>query len=232
MSLAIALRGYSGLVLAADSRATTPTGTSEDTSEKFLQINRDTGVLTFGLKEPGYAGITKLVEVTKAQRFESFERITAEAQAIFQQAYNGWLQTANLPPETVILPGSLCFVIGGYDAVRSNQFKVSFYQSPTFSPGPVEDPVFLGAQWNISQAVINFFFYPEMTVKQLSKLAVLALMETMAINTTVGGPIQLATITWNEGFRKLGEDDILRLYNENEALIGGFSQELNRLLME
>lgn len=232
MSLAIALRGYSGLVLAADSRATTPTGTSEDTSEKFLQINRDTGLLTFGLKEPGYAGITKLVEVTKAQRFESFERITAEAQTIFRQEYNNWLQGANLPGGIVIPPGSLSFVIGGYDAVRSNQFKVSYYQSPDFSPGPIGDPAFLGAQWHISQAVINFFFYPEMTVKQLSKLAVLALMETMAINPTVGGPIQLATITWNEGFRKLGEDDILRLYNENQALIGGFSQELNNLLVE
>jgi 20S proteasome alpha/beta subunit len=170
MSLAIGLRGYTGLVLAADSRATNPTGTSEDTSEKFLQINRDTGVLTFGLKDPGYAGIVKLVEQTKARRYESFARISTEAQAIFAGEYNTWIRNAQLPAGTVLPPGSVSFLIGGYDAVHSNQFKMFSYASPDFVPQAVEIPTLIAARWHIAQTIVNLFFYPEMTVRQLAKL--------------------------------------------------------------
>jgi predicted proteasome-type protease len=231
MSLAIALRGYTGLVLAADSRATGPAGISEDTSEKFLQINRDTGVLTFGLKDPGYSGITKLVEATKARRFESFARITTEAQAIFRTEYQNWLAVADLPPGQVMGPGAVAFVVGGYDAVHSNQFKITAYQSPDFAPNPMELPAFLAARWHIAQAVVDFFFYPEMTVDQLARLAVLALMETMTRDPTVGGPIQLATVTWGQGFRKVTEEEILRYIHANQATIVGFSKRLNELLI-
>lgn len=232
MSLALALRGYEGLVLAADSRATKPTGASEDTSEKFLQINRDTGVLTFGLKDPGYIGIAKLVEASKAQHFETFEVTKSRAQTIFQQEYQAWLPTGGIPQGTVLPPGSLCFIIGGYDAVHSNQFRVVFYTSPDFVPQDIQGPTLLGARWNIAQSVVDFFFYPEMAVGQLARIAVLALTETMAIDLLVGGPIQLATITWSQGFHKFSEDEILALIKGNQALIGGFCDELNSLFME
>jgi hypothetical protein len=231
MSLAIALRGYTGLVLAADSRATGPTS-SEDTSEKFLQINRDTGVLTFGLKDPGYSGITKLVEVTKAQRFESFARITTEGQAIFTAEYQRWLAGANLPAGQVLQQGSVAFLVGGYDAVHSNQFKVTSYNSPDFAPVKVEMPKLLAARWHIAEAVTALFFYPEMTVNQLASLAVLAVMETMSIDPTVGGPIQLATITWHQGFRKVTEDEILKYIEGNQSTIVGLNRALNQLIGE
>jgi hypothetical protein len=232
MSLAIALRGYTGLVLAADSRATGPTGSSEDTSEKFLQINRDTGVLTYGLKDPGYSGITKLVEVTKAQRFESFARITTEAQAIFRAEYQHWLASANLPAGMVLPPGSVAFLVGGYDAVHSNQFKVTSYNAPDFDPVTVEMPKLLAARWHIAEAVTALFFYPEMTVSQLARLAVLALMETMTMDPTVGGPMQLATITWHQGFRKVTEDEILKYIEDNQSTIVGLNRALNQLIGE
>lgn len=232
MSLAIGLRGYTGLVLAADSRATSPAGSSDDTSEKFLQINRDTGVLTFGLKDPGYGGIVKLVEQTKARRFESFARISTEAQAIFTAEYGSWIAGAQLPPGTMLPPGSVSFLIGGYDAVHSNQFKMVSYASPDFAPQAVDIPTLLAARWHIAQTIVNFFFYPEMTVRQLARIAVLALMETMANDPTVGGPIQLATITWDQGFRKVSEQEILRMIEENQTAISGYNRSLNALFQE
>ena len=59
MTLAFALRGSDGLVLAADSRVTSAEFT-EDTSTKFLQINREIGVVTFGLAVVGFNAINRL----------------------------------------------------------------------------------------------------------------------------------------------------------------------------
>ena len=59
MTLAMALRAYDGLVLATDSRATGGPQQSVDTSEKFLQVNRDVGVMTYGLAVPGYTVLFK-----------------------------------------------------------------------------------------------------------------------------------------------------------------------------
>jgi 20S proteasome alpha/beta subunit len=57
-------------------------------------------------------------------------------------------------------------------------------------------------------------------------------MENMANDTTVGGPIQLATITWDQGFRKVSEQEILRMIEENQSIITGYNRTLNALFLE
>ena len=90
MTLAMALRAYDGLVLATDSRATGGPRLSVDTSEKFLQVNRDIGVMTYGLAGPGYTGISRLVEAVKSKREELtyFRPIADAAGDVFRGAYN------------------------------------------------------------------------------------------------------------------------------------------------
>jgi len=133
MTLAMALRAYDGLVLATDSRATGGAHQSVDTSEKFLQVNRDVGVMTYGLAVPGYAGISRLVETVKSKREELtyFKPIADEAGSIFQAVYNEWLggekqQGREVPPDLKV-----GFILGGYDSA-ANQFKISHWESPEF----------------------------------------------------------------------------------------------------
>jgi hypothetical protein len=98
MTLAFALRGTNGLVLGADSRVTSFEGTA-DTSTKFLQVNREVGVLTYGLAEVGYKAITQLVDKVnrtsdfigvKKKRIVHFSEIAELADGIFKQTFMDW----------------------------------------------------------------------------------------------------------------------------------------------
>ncbi|MFQ5894559.1 MAG: hypothetical protein ACE5JJ_01895 [Nitrospinota bacterium] len=217
MTLALALRGCNGLVLGTDSRVTSvgadpATGRiqemTRDTSEKFLQVNRDIGVLTYGLAEPGYSGISRLVEEAKRQRFPSFQEIEKAAQGIFQEEFNNW---ANAQPEAAP-QGFVGFILAGYDSVHTNQFKVtSFQSSRAFQAEGVLNPMFLAAHYHVAHYLAKKSHYPEMMVDQLKELAVFLMLETMTVEATVGGPIQAATVTLRNGFERVSENGIYEL---------------------
>ncbi len=96
MTLAFALRGSNGLVLGADSRVTSPTSTA-DTSTKFLQVNREIGILTYGLAEVGYRAINALVDNVNAysdftgatkKRTVHFSEIAKQVKEICKNTYD------------------------------------------------------------------------------------------------------------------------------------------------
>lgn len=209
MTLAMALRAYDGLVLATDSRATGGPRQSDDTSEKFLQVNRDIGVMTYGLAVPGYTGISRLVETIKSKREELtyFRPIAGAAGAIFRTEYVDWLDNEKQQGREIPADLKVGFILGGYDSA-TNQFKISHWESPDFQERPFPEGDLLAAQWHTARFLINKLFYPEISVEQLSELAVFLLVETSISEPTVGGPLQLATITLSQGFQRLHERDI------------------------
>jgi 20S proteasome alpha/beta subunit len=235
MTLALALRGSNGLVLGTDSRVTSvqlqpngqPQQVTRDTSEKFLQVNRDIGVLTYGLAEPGYSGISRLVEQAKRERYPSYKEIETAAQGIFQAEFTAWTQAQ--PQPGAAATGVVGFILAGYDSVLTNQFKVtSFQSSSTFQPQEIINPTFLAAQFHIAQYLSGKLARPEMTVDQLTQLAVFLMLETMSTEITVGGPIQLATVTIRNGFRRVSEEEIDKLLEICQAKTRAF----RRLLLE
>ena len=218
MTLAMALRAYDGLVLATDSRATGGPQQSVDTSEKFLQVNRDIGVMTYGLAVPGYTGISRLVETVKGRREELtyLKPIADAAGGIFQAAYADWQsgeqqQGRAIPPDLKV-----GFILGGYDSAV-NQFKISHWESPEFQECQYpHDDYLLAAQWHTARLLFNKLFYPEISVEQLSELAVFLLVETAVSEPTVGGPLQLATVTLSQGFQRLHEQDVNEILRRNQ----------------
>lgn len=209
MTLAMALRAYDGLVLATDSRATGGPRRSDDTSEKFLQVNRDIGVMTYGLAVPGYTGISRLVETVKSKREElAYLRPIADAaRGVFLSAYDDWLKGEEQQEREAPADHKVGFILGGYDSA-TNQFGISHWESPDFQERQYPDGDLLAAQWHISRFLINKLFYPEMSVEQLSELAIFLLVETSVSEQTVGGPLQVATVTLGQGFQRLHEKDI------------------------
>ena len=143
MTLAFALRGSDGLVLGADSRVSGPFGT-EDTSTKFLRVNREIGVLTYGLAEVGYQAITRLVDDVNAYSDFSSEgsvklvhwsEIVETAQKIFKDTFDELLpkyqkQYSDIKPDNPRLTTG--FILGGYDSNETNQFKIVHFQNPKF----------------------------------------------------------------------------------------------------
>lgn len=230
MSLALALRGADGLVLASDSRVTSPEG-REDTSEKFLQVNRDTGVMTYGAAPPGYAGISALVQETKseAEKYSTFDAIAEEAARIFRSEFKQWRKQLDLPEPVPQAAISLGFVLGGYDHVK-NIFRVVRYAAEDdFEPVEVRDnPTFAAAQWHVAQFLFDTLYYREMTVEQLVDFAVLVLLETETVEDSVGGPIQLATVTLDKGFQRLHEEDLRPIIRRSQPRIS----KMRRVLLD
>jgi len=235
MTLAFALRGSDGLVLGSDSRASGPEG-STDTSTKFLQINREIGVLTWGLAEVGYTGINNLFNVVNRpsdfgtkKRLVYLTEIIDAAGKIFKQTYDEYIEKQkqtdkNFDEQNPLL--NTGFVLGGYDANETNQFKIYSWQSQSQFE-IVESPTdLIAAQWSISQYLNMHLYYPEMNVEQLRRLAVFMLIETEKISSTVGGQLQIATVTLDRGFQRVSEKEISDIIHENQPLFAKFRKIL------
>lgn len=227
MTLAMALRAYDGLVLATDSRATGGQRQSDDTSEKFLQVNRDIGVMTYGLAVPGYMGISRLVEAVKSKREEltHFGAIADAAGVIFQQAYDGWVSGHAGEGRPGSAVGPVGFILGGYDST-TNQFKIAHWEGSIFGEPKYYDGELLAAQWQIARFLANRLFYPEISVVLLSELAVFLLVETAVSEPSVGGPLQLATVTESQGFQRLHDQDINEILQRSQKRFCAFRKML------
>ena len=233
MTLAFALRGCNGLVLGADSRMTSPAGTA-DTSTKLLQVNREIGILTYGLAEVGYKAINTLVDEVNASsdftaaatpRLVHFSAIAKKAEAICHNTYAGIIAkykqgNPNLD-ESNLAAG---FILAGYDANETSQFKIYHFQSPEFQVK--ESPDIIAAQWHISQFLSDHFYYPEMDVEQLKRLAVFMMIETETISATVGGRLKIATVTLENGFQLLNEQEVQDIISESQARFAKYRKTL------
>ena len=231
MTLAMALRAVDGLVLATDSRITGNGGTA-DTSEKFLQVNRDIGVLTYGLAQPGHEGISKLVSEVNQNQWAHFSKIADEAARVFQNSYESWLARQ----EEKRFYGAVGFILAGYDNLETNQFLITHYEitpdaEQSFRQRSMPGDL-LAAQWHIARYLLTKFYYPQMTVNELADLAVFAMAETMAIEETVGGSIQMAIITQTAGFQQVHQQDIIRMLQSHQKRFAHFNQICRSIAFE
>lgn len=233
MTLAFALRGSNGLVLGADSRISSSIGTA-DTSTKFLQVNREIGILTYGLAEVGYKSISGLVDkvngysdftATSTPRIVHFSEIARRTQEICKKTYDEFTaEVKKKNPNVTDIDLKTGFILAGYDANESNQFKIYHFESPSFN---IEDRAdIIAAQWHISQFLSDHFYYKEMDVEQLKRLAVFMLIETETISTTVGGRLKIATVTLENGFQLLNEQEIQDIICENQHRFAEFRRIL------
>lgn len=190
-------------------------------------------MLTYGLAEVGYRAITELYDIVnkttefatpKPRRLVYFSEISTEAERIFKETYDSWIKDlqgasgASVDPADRIFTTG--FILAGFDANESNQFKVMAWESPKFTR--LERPDIIAAQWNVSQYLVNNFYFPEMTVETLKRLAVFLLVETGIVSPTVGGQLQIATVTLENGFQRLNEHEVQSLIEENQPRFAEF----------
>jgi 20S proteasome alpha/beta subunit len=235
MTLAFALRGSNGLVMAADSRMSSIEGSS-DTSTKFLQINREVGVMTYGLAEVGYKAIDKLNDeinrlkdftTTTPKRIVYFSEILEIAKRVFSETFNEWIldfnkDGANLDANDPTI--QVGFLLGGYDANETNQFQIVQFNSPRFEQNPKGDVV--AAQNQVSRYLLKQFYYSEMNVQQLTKLAVFMLIETEMVTPSVGGRFQIAKVTVDQGLEFLSEQDVQGIINSSQNNFSEYRKQI------
>jgi hypothetical protein len=62
--------------------------------------------------------------------------------------------------------------------------------------------------------------------RTVERLAVFLLIETETIVRGVGGPLQIATVTLENGFQRVSESEIQTLINENQSRFAAFHRVL------
>jgi 20S proteasome alpha/beta subunit len=221
MTLAIAINALDGLVLATDTRKTGRTGAKDD-SDKLMPVNRDIGVLTYGLAEPGHAGMTQLIAQVDEKLWGHFTLIATEAKRIFQESYDGWV--AERKPQPKRMPGSLGFILGGYDHLDSHQFRIVHYELQPSADKPLgvmsmqlREGQVLAGRWNVAHYLTRKLLYPEMTVREVAELSALLLAETMVVESTVGGSMELAVVTREKGFENLHAEQVAKLLRSAQS---------------
>jgi 20S proteasome alpha/beta subunit len=232
LSLTIALMGTDGLVLAADSRTTegyTLAGPRiRDDSVKFIQLNENWGVLTYGLSDIGQAGITALRgEILKHPDNLSLASVLDESTQIFSRVSSDWSRSNS---EIGRRDKDVGFVIGGYDR-KERGFRVFNFQSPDFLAKKLNGRCLLGGQWHIAKFLVRKFFTEEATADSLKALAVFLLDATMTVEKTVGGAIRLATVTESKGFQWLQEEEIRRILESNRPFLKFFQEHFYASLL-
>ena len=232
MSLTIALMGTDGLILAADSRTTegyTLAGPRiRDDSVKFIQLNENWGVLTYGLSDIGQAGITALRgETLKHPDNLSLASVLEKSTQIFSRVSSDWSRSNS---EIGRRDKDVGFVIGGYDR-KERGFRVFNFQSPDFFAKKLNGRCLLGGQWHIAKFLVRKFFTEDAKTDTLKALAVFLLDATMTVEKTVGGAIRLATVTESKGFQWLQEEEIRRILESNRAFLKFFQEHFYASLL-
>ena len=232
MSLTVALKAVDGLVLAADSRVTegyTLEGPkTQDNSVKFIQLNDDWGVQTYGNSDIGHAGISTLKEETSTNipRHPSLSSLLDKSGQVFRRESLRW---SGDHPEIHRNDKDVGFVLAGHDR-EGGELKVFKFQSPDFTPESVQQGCLLAGQWHIARYFVRRLYRKEISIEKSKELAVLLLRATMTVEKTVGGAIRLAVVTPTTGFRWASEDEIGMLMKESELLEKAFQEQLQASL--
>lgn len=217
MTLCVCLKANGAIVMAADSRGTIgdPRGLTaiNDSETKLFQLGV-CGLTIAGASEMGAA----LLDEWRTKGLNSAANVE---EAIFGvrteslDSFQRWF--ANIPPAQ--RPGVLVTVAGyRFPAGMEPEPKVYLLNSQAnFAPQLFNNPCMSGVP---QYAVYLVHRYYDQTIppEQAKALAEYLIAETASQDPKVGGPIHIAEITPDNGYRELTEDEVKRIHEENEQL--------------
>lgn len=221
MSLAVALEGRDGVVLAADSRGTIgdPRGLTaiNDQHEKLFRLSDYVGVAISGASEVG----RELVRMAQSQIVEAkacdmrMEGVVSNFRKLARMAYDDWFakieDIGNRPNTHVVLAG-----INDDKAPRI----VLLPSQLDFAPTAAAAGFMMAGIPQYATYLVHRFYDGGQDVRSLANLAIYLIVETASQDPKVGGPIRVATITVQDGYKALSEDTITEISVRNEEQSG------------
>jgi len=244
LSLTMFLKATEGIVMAADSRVTvgyTLDGPdTRDESIKFIQLNGDAGVMTYGIFDIGTTGLKALKEEVGSKDF-SMAEIIDKGKDVFTGVSNDWTRENS---GVVRRDGDVGFIVGGLDRESVRPIGVDSYRdsermsfeaynfvSPEFIPQKIIGNFFLAGQWHIARFLLTKLDSKKaVAIDTLKNLAAVSMMATMTVDDTVGGPLRLATITESRGFQWVNDEEMKGILNFNSAFCKFFQELLQSSL--
>lgn len=202
---------------------------TRDDSQKFLSLGEHLAVLTYGLTEVGYTGITALRdEVSKnAVQKITFSSVIEIGERTFKRVSSEWSSANQEIPRR---DRDVGFVLAGYD-MEKDWLRIFNFQSPDFLPNEAGSGVLLAGQWHVAKFFIRKLYKGDMSLEKLKHLSVFLIDSTMAVYKTVGGNIKLAAVTKSYGFKWITEEEIASIRLKNVAFNSLFQERFYSLLM-
>jgi 20S proteasome alpha/beta subunit len=224
MTLIATLQGKDGMVLASDSRGTIgdPRGLTaiNDDQIKLFELSRYCGIGVSGSSELAAKIVDELKGILSQGGQTYADEILVQMRTLVKKLYDDWF--AKFP--VAERPG-LQLSLAGYHREPSGNLLPRTYllASPAdFAPMLFPNGNCLAGVVQYAVYLMHRFYHPEMTVDNLCRLAAYLIAETATQDPKVGGPIRIATITPNDGYKELElkkVDEIIALNNEqNEKL--------------
>ena len=221
-----------GLVLGADSRKTRGFSLKGpktlDDSVKFIQLNADWGLLTYGLSVVGYRGITAFHESVREAAGLNTQSLLAAGKAALERESLEWSRENPAIPRQDYDVG---FVLAGYDRME-HALRLYHFQSLSYQPKPIRQSCFVAGQWEIADYLIRNLFTEGLSMEKTEKLAAFVFDQTLTVEKTVGGDLHLARVTEAGGFQWVSRERIEALAKENARYADFFRQRFASALLD
>jgi predicted proteasome-type protease len=220
VTLVVALQGQDGLVLAADSRShqgDPQTGyVVTDHERKFVELTRYGGVGIVGTADLGIKIVEDLTTaVAPVWDQPAIDEVAEQTRVLACERYAWWFGS-----DMAHHPG-LMFVLCGYQGQASGEPLPRLYallSSYAFVPLPSTVGHATGGYNLFAAYYLNRLYSSAMTVAQLPRLAAHLIYETSRTDPSrVGLPIQMATITPQDGVQMMDAHAIVQLVRNNKG---------------
>ncbi|MFH1866986.1 MAG: hypothetical protein ABIJ81_02795 [Patescibacteria group bacterium] len=226
MSLAIAIQTNKGISVASDSRGTfgDPRGVTgaNDTIQKVYGLTKYTAMAVAGANEIGATLLDLLIPIIKEKSLEGIDAILQATRELFRNKYNEWFP--NLPampsPQAPHLqrPG-LVVILAGYRMANGQPDQPMLYNLISqldFVPSLSNYGFTIIGVPQYAIYLLNRLYSKDMLLRPAIELAAYCISETATQDGKVGGAIQIAEITPENGFKAYTREEVEGITEENK----------------
>ncbi len=190
-----------GIVLATDSRSATEDASGKigqitDDSVKLLPVRGDMGVLTHGIRQIGFNGISALSADFPHRDGNKTDSVIARASTISLQADREW---GAIYPGFKRSQGDVGYLLAGYDTAIGKA-RIFGFPSPAYLACEINNPYAIEGKWTVAHEQAQNLFKYDLSADAVCAVALFLIQATAEVDPSVGGPAQLAIISPGEGY--------------------------------
>lgn len=206
------------MVLAADSRGTIgdPRGLTaiNDSYTKLFKLSDYCGITVAGASELAATLVDELRTKLQHGKHVYADQILKETRNLVRARYDDWFSKFKIDER----PGVHTLITGYHKDAGASLIPRTYLLASSMDFAPQLSP-----NGNMMAGVPQYAIYlmhrlynPAMGVADLVRLAAYLISETATQDPKVGGPIRIASITEDSGFRELDSPEVLEIIKLNE----------------
>lgn len=217
MSLVIIFKAHDAIIIAGDSRGTIgdPRGLTaiSDVHRKIFRLSSHVGVGVVGAAELGSALLDQMETRLSSANSIYLDDVLTTFRSHVRNTFNEWFQKFPIEKRQGIL-----FALGGYRSI-GDQLEPMIYMIASqtdFAPHLFTKGSCMIGVPQYATYLSNRFYDPQMSSEEAAILAVYLISETASQDPKVGGPIKVAIIMPDSGYRELEDREIADILKKNE----------------